>query len=80
MSNISSQAPCWDTSSFGHPADVSPLERSALGEHLSQCGALRGRLHTLRTGADGLHGLLTGHVVTTAMVAMLLVGGVSLMR
>jgi hypothetical protein len=80
MSKITSLAPGWDTSSFGHPADISPLERSALGDHLSQCGALRGRLHALRTGVDGLHGLLAGHVVTSAILAMLLVGGVWLMR
>lgn len=80
MSKILSSAHGWDTSSFGHPPDVSLLERSALGEHLSQCGALRGRLHTLRTGAHGLHGLLAGHVVTTVLVAMLLAAGFSLMR
>ncbi|MDP2065814.1 MAG: hypothetical protein Q8K38_07580 [Burkholderiaceae bacterium] len=79
MSKISSLAPCWDTSSFGHPADISPLERSALGDHLSQCGAMRGPLQVVQTGADGLHGLLAGRVVTSMLLILLLVGGFWLM-
>jgi hypothetical protein len=79
MSKISSLAPSWDTSSFGHPADISPLERSALGDHLNQCGALRGPLQALQTGADELHGMVAGRVVTSVLVLMLLVGGSWLM-
>lgn len=75
MSTISSREPTWDTSSFGHPADISPLERSALGDHLSQCGALRGPLQTLQTGAGELHGMVAGRVVTSVLVLVLLVGG-----
>ncbi len=80
MSKISFQTPRWDTSSFGHPADILPLERSALSDHLSQCGALRGWLHTLRIGVDRLHGLLVGHVVTSVLAVTLLVVGAWLMR
>lgn len=75
MSKISSRVPCWDTSSFGHPPDISPPERNALGEHLSHCGALRGPLQTLQNGADELHGLVAGRVVTTVLVLVLMVGG-----
>ncbi|QCB45429.1 hypothetical protein [Hydrogenophaga sp. PAMC20947] len=75
MSKISSHTPSWDTSSFGHTAEISPLERSALGDHLSQCGALRGPLQTLQTGADDLHDMVAGRVVTSVLVILLLVGG-----
>ena len=80
MSKITALSPNWDTSSFGHPADITPLERSALGDHLSQCGALRGPLQTLQTGADELQDILAGRVVTSALVILLLVGGSYLMR
>jgi hypothetical protein len=80
MSNTFSLTPCWDTSSFGHPADVSSLERSALGDHLSQCDALRGPWQALQTGAYELRGLLAGRVVTSAFVVLLMVGGAWLTR
>lgn len=79
MSILSAQEPIWDTSSFGHPADISPLERSVLGEHLDLCGALRGPLQNLQTGADALHGLVAGRVFTSVLVLVLLVGGSWLM-
>lgn len=79
MSTHSSLEPTWDTSSFGHPADISPLERSALGDHLSQCGALRGPLQALQTGGDALHSLVAGRVVTSVLVLVLLFGGSWLM-
>jgi hypothetical protein len=79
MSKISSLTPSWDTSSFGHPADISPLERTALGDHLSQCGALRGPLQALQTGGDALQGLVAGRVVTSVLVLGLLFGGSWLM-
>eukprot|EP01041_Mallomonas_annulata_P025344 gene25344-46356_t len=56
-------APSWDTSSFGHPADLLPLERSALAEHLSLCSRSRGPLQTLRNGA----GLVRGFVAPRLM-------------
>jgi len=80
MHTTSSMAPTWDTSSFGHPADISTLERSALGDHLNQCGALRGPLHILRSGGNALHGLVAGRVVTSVVVLLVLFGGSWLMR
>ncbi|MBU4519175.1 MAG: hypothetical protein KJ677_07150 [Gammaproteobacteria bacterium] len=79
MSKIPSMSPSWDTSSFGHPADISLRERSALGDHLAHCGAQRGPLQTLRNGADELQGLLAGRVITSAVVLTLLFGGSWLM-
>ncbi|MDP3325381.1 MAG: hypothetical protein Q8S71_17775 [Hydrogenophaga sp.] len=79
MSKIPSMSPSWDTSSVGHPADISLRERSALGDHLAHCGAQRGPLQTLRNGADELQGLLAGRVITSAVVLTLLFGGSWLM-
>lgn len=79
MSKIPSMSPSWDTSSFGHPADISLRERSALGDHLAHCGAQHGPLQTLRNGADELQGLLAGRVITSAVVLTLLFGGSWLM-
>ena len=75
MSKISSMPSCWDTASLGEPADISSRERSALSEHLSLCGALRGPLQSLWTGADEVQRLLAGRVVTSALVVTVLVGG-----
>jgi hypothetical protein len=79
MSKISSMTSCWDTASLGRPADVSPLERSALGEHLSQCGRQRGPLHSLRSGVGDLQGMLAGRVITSVLVLLLFMGGSWLM-
>ncbi len=67
-------APSWDTSSFGHPADISPLECSALGEHLSLCSRSRGPLQALRTGAAVVRGFVVPRLVTTAFFIALIAG------
>ena len=74
MSKFSPQAPNWDTSSFGHPAEISPLQRSALGDHLAHCCAQRDRPRALRIGVGRLHGLLAERVITSALLITLLVG------
>jgi hypothetical protein len=75
MSRLSSLTTCWDTASLGGPADISPQERSALSEHLNQCGALRGPLQSLWAGADEMQRMLAGRVVTSVLVVAVLVGG-----
>ncbi len=80
MSKLSSPVSRWNTSSFGHPADVSSLERAALGDHLSHCGALRGPLQAVHAGASALHDLMAGRVVTSVLLILLLVVGAWLMR
>jgi hypothetical protein len=79
MSKHASLAPSWDTASMGLPADISSTERSALGEHLTLCGALRGPLQSLQAGADEMQGMLAGRVVTSVFVMALLFGGSWLM-
>jgi len=80
MSRPSPLSPAWDTSSVGLSTDVSLLERSHLGEHLVHCGALRGPLDQFLAGAEWFQVLVAEHVVTVALVVMLLVGVASLVR
>lgn len=67
-------APSWDTSSFGHPADTSPMECSALADHLSQCSRSSGPFQALRSGASVVRGVVMPRLVTTALVIALIAG------
>jgi len=80
MAHTPSSPPTWDTASLGRPASASALEHSALSAHLSDCGARRGRLHALQSGAVGLRQLLAARVVTTALVLAVLLGASWLLR
>lgn len=71
--------PRWSTSSFGGLAAASPLEASALGEHLGRCRAAHGRLFALRCVGEALHGFVAPRLVTTLVVAALLVAAVASM-
>lgn len=79
MSNTSPLEPRWDTASMGLPADITSTERSALSDHLSLCGALRGPLQSLQAGANEMRSMLAGRVVTSVLVMVVLVGGSWLM-
>lgn len=72
-------ASAWDTSSLGMPADISLMELSHLGEHLEHCAALRGQLERFLAGAAWLQAVVAQHVVTVALLIVLLVGAVSLL-
>ncbi|WP_300655793.1 hypothetical protein [Hydrogenophaga sp.] len=66
--------PSWDTSSYGHPADTSPMECSALADHLSECSRSRGTLQTLRNGAGLVRGFVMPRLVTTVLFIALIAG------
>jgi len=70
--------PCWSTASFGETADTSPMELSALGEHLGLCKDSHGRLFALHCMAQSMHGFVAPRLVTTLVVAALLIGIASL--
>lgn len=80
MTKSIAHSPHWKTSSFGHPADVSSLERDALSEHMSLCAGLRGPLHAFQSGAATVQGVLAGRVITSVVVVVLLSVGVWLLR
>jgi hypothetical protein len=70
--------PYWSTASFGDNADTSPMELSALGEHLDLCRGSRERLFGLHCAAQTMHGFVAARFVTTLVVAALLIGIASL--
>ena len=71
-------APNWSTSTYSNSADTSPMELSALGEHMDHCKGTHGRLFTLHCVAETLNRFLSSRLVTTLVVAALLIGAVSL--
>ncbi|MBI2750794.1 MAG: hypothetical protein HYX43_16120 [Burkholderiales bacterium] len=71
--------PFWRTASFGDSPDTSPMELSALGEHLDRCRGSRGRLFTLRCLADALNSFLASRFVTTLVVVTILFGVIALL-
>ena len=78
MNTPSIEVPLWSTSSYGDTADTSPMELSALGDHLDRCQALTGRLFNARCVAETMHGFVASRFVTTLAVATLLMGVASL--
>lgn len=71
-------SPLWSTSSYGQTTDTSPIELSALGEHLSLCRDSRGRLFALRCVAETMNTFLAARFVTTVVAVALLMGVASL--
>ena len=66
--------PSWSTASFGETVDTSPMELSALGEHMKLCRASCGRLFALRCAVLTLHGFVAARFVTTLAVAAFVIG------
>lgn len=60
----------WTTSSFGDAADTSPMELSALGDHLSHCKSQTGHLFALRCRAASLHSFVAARFVTTIVLVL----------
>jgi hypothetical protein len=74
MNKTTAAKPRWSTASFGKSVETSPLELSALGEHLHVCRLLRGRLYGLRCAVEALQNFIAGRFVTSVLVLALLVG------
>lgn len=66
-------SPSWSTASFGDTADTSPMELSALGDHLDRCKGSRGRLFVLQSVAETLNSFVAARFVTTLVVVALLI-------
>ncbi len=66
--------PRWSTAAFGEAADTSPMELSALGDHLHLCKGSRGRLFRLQCVAESMNGFVAARFVTTLAVIALLMG------
>jgi hypothetical protein len=71
MKTEAQTVPCWSTASFGDAVDTSPMELSALGEHLQHCNGTHGRLSRLRFAAESINGFVTARFMTTlALLAL----------
>ena len=79
MINPVKTVPTWTTAALGDHTDTSPMELTALGDHLGRCQTLRGRLFALRCAADATHGLVAPRFVTTLVVATTLLAAASLL-
>jgi hypothetical protein len=77
MHTPSITTPQWSTASFGDDTDTSPMELSALGAHVAACRMLTGHLFVARCAAEAMHGFVAGRMVTTLVVAALLMGVLS---
>ncbi len=64
----------WSTAALGAHAGLSPLELSALVEHLQLCRASAGRLFALRCMFETLEGFVAARFVTTLVTLALLIG------
>ncbi|MBC7954596.1 MAG: hypothetical protein H7Y33_01830 [Cytophagales bacterium] len=66
--------PFWSTASFGDTADTSPMELSALGEHLDVCKGAHSRWFALQCIGEAMNGFIAARFVTTLVVATVLIG------
>ena len=68
----------WATASTDEVAETSPMELSALGEHVDRCNGSRGRLFAARCAADAVVGFIAPRFVTTVVVIAFILGIASL--
>ena len=68
--------PNWSTSSYGDSTDTSPMELSALGDHLRRCQAPQGRLFAVRCGLEHAGRFAAARFVTTLVVLLTVLMGV----
>jgi hypothetical protein len=62
----------WSTSSFGGDAGPLKPDLQDLGAHFARCARPGGRWGAVQCGAQALHGLVLGRLVTTVAVLALL--------
>jgi hypothetical protein len=80
VATVASRAPFrpWATASFAEAADTSPMELSALGDHVDHCNGSRGRMFGLRCAADSLSAFIAPRFVTTVVIVAFVLGVASL--
>lgn len=78
MNHPASTGSHWSTSSFGDSVDTSPQDLHALGEHLHLCRSKNGGLFKLRCKVEAVRSFVLAHIVTSVLVAGLLLGALLL--
>lgn len=71
---MAADAPLWSTSSYGQATDTTPMELSALGEHLALCNGDGARRVAVRCGAQRLRGFVMSRLVSALAVVAVLIG------
>ncbi len=72
-------APRWSTASFGDvDVDTSPVELSALGDHMALCKTMSGSFFSAQCMAQAVHGFVASRMVTSVLVAAVLMGAIAL--
>jgi hypothetical protein len=74
MSKKSIAYPFWSTTCYDDSSETSPMELSALGEHLTVCKGAHSRLFSLQCAAETMHGFVVTRFVTTLVIVALLIG------
>ena len=64
----------WATAAFSEPADTTPMELDALGQHYDRCQNRRGRWFSLQCMIESLHSSVAPRFVSTLVVATLVIG------
>lgn len=62
-----------NAASLGDATDVSSTELLVLGDHLGLCRSPHGRLFALHCAAESMHGFIVSRLVTTFVIASLLI-------
>ena len=78
MNRKTASSPQWTTSSFGSPADTSPIELAALGDHMARCAGQRGSLFALRCAGEAMNEFAAPRLMTMLALAAAVGGIVSL--
>lgn len=78
MMNRHPDTPFWSTASFGDSTDTTPAELSGLSEHFTFCKSQHGRWFALQCMAEATDRFIAGRLVTTLVVAAVLIGVTSL--
>jgi hypothetical protein len=69
---IAATAP-WTTTAMSGATDTSPMELTALGDHLDLCRESQGRLFAVRCAAESVSGFVAARFVTSLVAAVLLI-------
>ncbi len=70
----------WSTAAFGGHAGLSPLELSALVEHLQRCRGASDPLFAWRCLLETVNGFVAARFVTTLVTLALLIGVAAQLR
>lgn len=65
----------WNTASWGGSSDTTPMELTALGDHLRTCRTSHGRLFAMRCGVERVGRFAAARFVTTLSVLLVLLTG-----